>query len=136
VELSGVCIFRGLASERAAKAAEIERCERRLRRIAEYRKKLTTVEYRTGKKHLTELQEAEVECEDAITERLEALHEAMVDAEGVEYYTHPSAGEGGASSFHGGGAFPGGSAFHDEDEGEEEYSDDEFATFVGRSVWR
>ena len=135
VQLSGVCTFRGLASERAAKEAEIERCERRLRRIAEYKQRLTTKEYRTGKRQLTELQEAEVEREQAITDRLKELNDAMVDAEGVEYYTHPSAGGGSSSGFQGGRAgFPGSSQHRypwddDEDEDEDDGSND------GRYGW-
>ena len=107
VQLEGKCIFRGLASERAAKEAEIERCERRLRRVAEYKQRLTTKEYRTGKKKLTELQEAEVEAEEWITDRLEALQAKMVDDDGIEYYTHPSA----ASSSGSGGGGPSGGRY-------------------------
>ena len=121
VQLSGKCIFRGLASERAAKEAEIERCERRLHRVAEYKQRLTTKEYRTGKKKLTELQEAEVEAEEWITDRLEALQAKMVDDDGVEYYTHPSA----ASSSGSGGGGPSGG--RDGGYGVGAYSDDDDA---------
>jgi len=126
VQLSGLCIFRGLASERAAKEAEIERCERRLRRVAEYKQRLTTKEYRTGKKQLTELQEAELDKEDWITTRLEELNEKMVGTDGVEHYTHPAATAAGGGASH----FRAGSSYDSSDESDESEEPDDRGRMV------
>ena len=120
LQLSGKCVFRGLASERAAKESEIERCERRLQRVAEYTQRLTTFEYRSGRKQLTELQQAEVDREDEITSRLEELNDKMVGQDGVEYYNHPtSAGQPSA-----GGARFGGHSMRDSSDDDDDSDDD------------
>ena len=120
VQLSGKCIFRGLASERAAKEAEIERCERRLARVAECKARLRTPEYRSGRKQLTDLQQAEVDREDEITSRLEELNDKMVGQDGVEYYNHPtSAGQPSA-----GGARFGGHSMRDSSDDDDDSDDD------------
>ena len=51
--------------------------------------------------------EAEVQAEEWITDRLEALQAKMVDDDGIEYYTHPSA----ASSSGSGGGGPSGGRY-------------------------
>lgn len=136
VQLSGKCIFRGLASERAAKEAEIERCERRLARVAECKARLRTPEYRSGRKQLTDLQQAEVDREDEITSRLEELNDKMAGQDGVGYYNHPaSAGQPGAGG--GGGARFGGHYMRDSDDDDDSdddsygYSDDGYGFGYG-----
>ena len=100
--------------------------ERRLRRIAEYKQRLTTKEYRTGKKQLTELQEAELDKEDWITTRLEELNEKMVGTDGVEHYTHPAATAAGGGASH----FRAGSRDYSSDESDESEEPDDRGRMV------
>ena len=90
VDGEGRCTFRGLASERAARAQAIERAEARLERVGVLKAKA-----QRGKQ-LTELQAAAVEDEEETRRQLERLRQ-QVDEHGVGWFTHPPGSGGGRS---------------------------------------
>ena len=113
VDGEGYCTFRGLASERAAKAQATERCEAQLERV-----ELLKAKARKGKL-LTELQEAAVENEEETRRRLERLRQ-QEDGHGVGWFTHPRL------PFTGGECSGGDDADSDSGATQKDYESDEF----------